>query len=137
MILLDTNVISELMKPHPDGQVREWLLSRGEESLATTAITVAEIHFGLERLPDGKRRDDLYERFARLAGAMSVLPLDSAAGAQAGAFRARRERLGLPAAASDMMIAGIAATAGANLATRNIRDFEGLPIAVVDPWQAR
>jgi len=136
VILLDTNVISELMKPSPDGQVREWLLSLGEERLAITAITVAEIEYGLHRLPEGKRRSDLGQRFARLAGTLSVLPLDDLSGGRAGMFRALREHLGLSAAPSDMMIAGIAASVSAGLATRNICDFERLPIVLIDPWKA-
>jgi predicted nucleic acid-binding protein len=137
MILLDTNIVSELMKPRPDDQVRDWLVSLGDERLATTAITVAEIEYGLHRLPDGKRRDHLSARFAQLSAAMNVLPLDTAAASQAGHFRAKRESLGLPTTASDMMIAGIAAVTDAALATRNTRDFTQLPLTLIDPWSGQ
>jgi predicted nucleic acid-binding protein len=134
MILLDTNIVSELMKPRADERVRTWLFSLGDERLSTTAITIAEIEYGLHRLPDGKRREDLGARFAQLSAAINVLPLDHSAATQAGHFHALRESLGLPSTASDMMIAGIASTAGARLATRNMRDFAQLPLTLIDPW---
>jgi toxin FitB len=134
MILLDTNILSELMKPRADERMRDWLLSLGDERLATTAICIAEIEYGLHRLPEGKRREDLRARFAQLSSALNILPLDETAATQAGRFRAQRESLGLAATASDMMIAGIAAASGAVLATRNTRDFAQLPLTLIDPW---
>ena len=136
MIVLDTNVVSELMKPHPDAHVREWLKRTGDAVLTTTAVTVAEISYGLQRLPEGRRRDQLQSAFDRLTTAVNVLPLDEGAAAQAGKYRARRDTSGLPSTASDMMIAGITAAAGATLATRNTKDFEGLPLRLCDPWLA-
>ncbi len=135
MILLDTNIVSELMKPRPDEQVRTWLMSLGDMRLATTAITVAEIEYGLHRLPEGKRRNDLSARFVQLSAALNVLVLDAIAATQAGIFRATRERQGLVTTPSDMMIAGIASTADASLATRNTKDFAHLPITLINPWQ--
>ena len=135
MILLDTNIISELMKPRPDEQVRLWLFSLGDLRLATTVITLTEIEFGLHRLAEGKRRADLSARFVQLIGALNVLPLDAVSATQAGIFRATRESLGFTTNASDMMIAGIAATAQASLATRNTKDFTHLPIMLVNPWR--
>ena len=137
MILLDTNVVSELMRPVPDPKVQSWLTGLGETPLATSAINVAEVVFGLCRLPDGKRRSSLIERFdALIVGPppLTVLALDEHAGRLAGEFHAMRDSLGRPSTPSDMMIAGIVMAHGANLATRNIGDFSGLPIAVVDPW---
>ncbi len=137
MILLDTNVLSELMRPAPDPKVRTWLDGLGATPVSTSAVTVAEVVFGLSRLPDGKRRSDLIERFdALILGppALPVLGLDEQAGRLAGEFRALRESLGLGSSPSDMMIAGIALANGASLATRNVSDFSGLPISVVDPW---
>jgi predicted nucleic acid-binding protein len=98
------------------------------------AVSVSEIVFGLERLPPGRRRSDLRARFDVFAEALTVLPMDEVAAREAGRFRALRERAGLAAQPSDMMIAGIVSVAGADLATRNVRDFEALPIAVLDPW---
>lgn len=137
MILLDTNVLSELMRPVPDPKVRAWMGGLGAASIATSAVTISEMTFGLARLPDGKRRDALTERFDALifgAPALPVFGLDEQAGRLAGEFRALREKNGLGGSPSDMMIAGIAMANGARLATRNARDFAGLPIEVVDPW---
>lgn len=137
MIVLDTNVVSELMKPSPDPQVYRWLGGLGDQSLTTTAVTVAEIEFGLQRLPVGQRRSALFASFETLVAALTVLPLDDAAARAAGRLRAMREAAGLSSPPSDMMIAGIAAVAGAALATRNSRDFGGLPLEVIDPWRAQ
>jgi len=137
MILLDTNVVSELMRPVPDARVHAWLVGVASEPLATSAITIAEIVFGLSRLPDGKRRSSLAERFDALIfgpPALPVLVLDEKAGRLAGEFRGLRESLGHASAPSDMMIAGITMVHGATVATRNITDFSGLPISVLDPW---
>lgn len=137
MILLDTNVVSELMRPAPDPKAQSWLTGLGGAPLATSAINIAEIVFGLCRLPDGKRRTNLIERFeALIAGppALPVLALDERSGRLAGEFHAIRESLGRASTPSDMMIAGIAMIHGASLATRNANDFSGLPIGIVDPW---
>lgn len=136
MIVLDTNVISELMKPQPDAHVRDWLGRLGEIPLTTTAVTVAEIEFGLQRLAAGRRKDDLYARFETFVGALTVLPLGDQSAREAGRLRAVREAAGLSAHPSDMMIAGIAVAAGAALATRNTKDFEGLSLQLIDPWRA-
>lgn len=137
MILLDTNVVSELMRPAPDPKVRAWFGGLGAAPLATSAVTIAEAAYGLARLPDGKRRSELMEQFDALIFGPPTLPvlgLDEQAGRLAGEFRALRESLGLGSSPSDMMIAGIAAANGASLATRNAGDFSGLPIGVVNPW---
>jgi predicted nucleic acid-binding protein len=135
MIVLDTHVISELMKAAPDPMVRNWLKGQKAEVFCLSAVTVAEIGFGLDRRPPGRRRADLHARFERFAEALTVLPLDEAAAREAGRFRALRMAAGLTAQPSDMMIAGIVAVAGATLATRDVRDFEGLPIPLQDPWR--
>lgn len=134
MIVLDTNVVSELMKVEPDLRVRNWLIGLGNHPLATSTVTFAEITYGLTRLPEGRRRTDLEGRFEIFARAMTILPLDEAAGRLAGRFRALREAEGLAAQPSDMMIAAIASRAGSLLATRNLRDFAGLPLETADPW---
>ena len=113
MIILDTNVVSELMKPQPDPNVREWLKQLSDERFSTTAVTVAEIEYGLRRLPAGRRSGDLKSRFETFIAALAVLPLDDLAAREAGRFRAMREASGAPCHSSDMMIAGIASIAGA------------------------
>ncbi|HWU49745.1 MAG TPA: type II toxin-antitoxin system VapC family toxin [Asticcacaulis sp.] len=134
MIVLDTNVVSELMKTAPDPRVQDWLMSLDAVRLTTTAVTVTEIEYGLQRLPEGQRKTALQERFAAFAEAMAVLPLDDGSARRAGQLRAMREVAGKPTTASDMMIAGIAAVADAILATRNHKDFDGLPLRIVNPW---
>ena len=135
MIVLDTNVVSELMKAAPEPMVWDWLRRCEAEVFCLSAVTVAEIGFGLNRLPAGRRRTGLHTRFETFAEALTVLPLDEPAAREAGRFRALRVAAGKTAQPSDMMIAGIVAVAGAALATRNVRDFEGLPIPVQDPWR--
>lgn len=139
MIVLDTNVASELMRPSPDVLVREWIRVRRGEGLRTTAITLAEIRYGIERLPAGRRRerlkmtaDDVFAAFAA-----RLLPFDREAAAQYGPLVVGRERAGRPIDVVDAQIASICRSRGAALATRNVRDFDATGIEVVDPWDAR
>ncbi len=136
MIVLDTNVVSELMKVQPDAQVGDWIKSIGDETLTTTAVTIMEIEYGLQLLPEGRRKSELTKRFSSLIGTMAVLPLDDIAVHRAGQFRAARHAAGFAPEVSDTMIAGIVSAVGATLATRNVRDFETLPIQLIDPWHA-
>lgn len=138
MILLDTNVLSELMRASPEARVRDWLVGQGSTPIAISTVTIAEIIFGLARLANGRRRTDLTDRFnALISGAPSVLvlALDEHAARHAGEFRAQRESIGAPASPLDVMIAGIAMANVARLATRNVGDFIGLPIALENPWR--
>jgi len=137
VIILDTNVVSEVMKPRPDLAVQSWLTNLDDAPLTTTTITIAEVEFGLQRLPDGARKMALYARFENFISALTILALDETAARQAGRLRARREASGRVSSPSDMLIAGIAYAVEADLATRNIRDFEGLPIRIIDPWKPR
>ncbi|ESQ90135.1 hypothetical protein ABAC460_10315 [Asticcacaulis sp. AC460] len=134
MIVLDTNVVSELMKAEPDVRVQTWLTAITSVPIATTVITVFEIEFGLGQLPEGKRRTDLHSRFERLLDTMKVLSLDHPAALKAGQFRSERKSAGFNVSSADLMIAGIVAATGATLATRNIKDFESLPLHMVNPW---
>ncbi|MDZ4760904.1 MAG: type II toxin-antitoxin system VapC family toxin [Alphaproteobacteria bacterium] len=137
MIVLDTNVVSELMKPAPDAAVAAWLVARPDISLVTTAITVSEIMFGLHRLPEGRRKASLVDRFETLVDeGLLVLPLDDASAREAGRHRAMRQAQGLPSQALDMLIAGITLVAGAALATRNDKDFSDLPLNILNPWRS-
>lgn len=140
MIVLDTNILSELVRPIPAQAVQKWLLNNtGNESMVTTVITVSEIEYGLARLPDGRRRKTLEERFEALTGAyfdFAVLPFDENAARLAGRLRATREISGLHAQSADMMIAAITALAGASLATRNVKDFTNTGIDLINPWDS-
>jgi predicted nucleic acid-binding protein len=139
MIVLDTNVLSELMRPVPNEAVKTWMLAVEDDLLVTTAVSVSEIVYGLGRLPEGRRRRDLERRFAELTGPsceMSVLPFDDTAARLAGTLRSENEARGRPAGAADMMIAAIARLADAALATRNRKDFAGTGVTLIDPWAA-
>lgn len=139
MILLDTNVLSAVMRTEPDRLVVDWLDAQPAESLWTTSITVFEIRLGIERLENGRRRRLLEDAFAALIAenlAGRVVAFDLLAANAAGSIAAVRQRAGRPVDVRDVEIAGIAAARGATLATRNVRHFEGLGIPIVDPWSA-
>ena len=137
MILLDTNVISELIRPSPDSSVRQFLRGQAPEELFTSAVCEAEIRYGLARMPGGRRRDDLAARiiaFLRDAFPDRTVPFDSACATHYGDIRAAREAAGRPVTVEDAMIAATVRAFGAVLATRNSSDFEGTGIMVVNPW---
>jgi predicted nucleic acid-binding protein len=137
MIVLDTNVVSELMRPEPAPPVRAWIIARRPGELGTTAVTVAEIRYGIERLPASRRKDALLSAAADLFAAFGdlVQPFDAAAATWYGQITARRERLGLPIGSFDAQIAAICRTRNAALATRNVRDFQETGIDIIDPWR--
>jgi toxin FitB len=137
MIILDTNVVSELMRPQPAAQVRAWVGARQPGEVGTTAVTVAEIRYGIERLPDGRRKDTLLSAATELFATFGdlVQPFDTAAAAWYGRITARRDGLGLPIGSFDAQIAAICRTRDAVLATRNVKDFEETGVDLIDPWQ--
>jgi predicted nucleic acid-binding protein len=137
VIILDTNVLSELMRPTPSPRVVAWIAKQSATELFTTSITEAEIFYGLELLAKGKRREGLLAAaeamFAEdLAG--RVLGFDSDAARAFSRIAARRHALGRPISHADAQIAAIAQARGAKLATRNVADFEDCGVAAVDPW---
>ncbi|HVT57994.1 MAG TPA: type II toxin-antitoxin system VapC family toxin [Thermoanaerobaculia bacterium] len=137
MILLDTNVVSALMRRDPDPVVVGWLDGLPAESVWTTSVTVFEVRLGLELLAAGRRRRVLEEAFARaLEGDFEnrVLSFDAAAAQVAGRLAAQQRRSGHPVEIRDVQIAGIAVARKATLATRNLRHFEGLGLKLIDPW---
>ena len=137
MTVLDTNVVSELMRPLPSDQVVRWTRSRAVGELFTTAITVAEIFYGIERLPIGKRRaafEAAAEAILTDEFAGRVIGFDSHAARAFAIIAARRRALGKPISQSDAQIAAIVQICGATLATRNLADFENCDIKIIDPW---
>lgn len=138
MILLDTNVLSELMRPVPEPRVVRWLDGKPEIEIWISAVTVAEIRFGLILLPQGKRKTlliDLAEKMFKEDFAEQCLPFDCNAARDYAQIVGRRHREGRPISVEDAQIAAIARTAGLILATRNVKDFEGIEeLEVVNPW---
>lgn len=137
MIILDTNVISELMRPSPEPLVLEWLRTRSPEEIATTSINLAEIRYGLARLPDGRRRRDLETRFDTFAArgfGPRVFDFDRAAAVAYAELAMLCETSGRRLEGFDGLIAAIAAAHGAGIATRNASDFAGCGITVIAPW---
>ena len=138
MFILDTNVVSELMQERPHPTVLEWIDDRLKRDLYVAAVTQAEVLTGIAILPEGKRRQGLAAAADRAFDGIfadRVLPFDrSAAGAYAKITAARR-RVGRPISHADCQIAAIAAARGGSVVTRNVRDFEGTGVAVVNPWE--
>jgi len=137
MIILDTNVLAELMRPKPSPRVAAWVAKQHAAELFTTAITEAEIFYGIELLSRSKRREGLLVAaeavFAEdLAG--RILAFESDAARVFSRIAAHRRALGKPVSHADAQIAAIARVRGAQLATRNVADFEDCGLDVVDPW---
>lgn len=139
MIVLDTNVVSELMRPSPSPVVGRWVRNRPPADLYTTSITVAEIGYGIERLPEGQRKDVLAGTAAEVFSTFAdhILPFDDPAAAAYPAIVVGRERAGTPISGFDAQIAAICRTHRATLASRNVADFDGTGVEVLDPWTSR
>jgi predicted nucleic acid-binding protein len=137
MIILDTNVISALMHEAVDASVLHWLDGQPRESIWTSAITILELRFGLEIMPQGRRRAARAEALERLVNEKlerRIAPFDTEAAEHTALLTAARQRRGEPRDMRDSMIAGIALARRATLATRNVRHFDDAGIDVVDPW---
>lgn len=137
MILLDTNVLSALMREMPDPAVVRWLDSQPTESIWTTSVTVFEIRTGIELLTPSRRRRRLDEKFEELVAEDlegRVQSFDLSAARSAGTIAASQQREGRSVEIRDVQIAGIAASRHATVATRNVRHFEGVGVDVINPW---
>jgi len=140
VIILDTNVLSALMRTAPETAVVRWLDQQPAESIWITSITLFETRLGLALLPKGQRRQSLELAFDRLLEEdleNRVLDFDSVAAAEAAALAATRQKAGRPVDMRDTQIAGIALARRATLATRNVRHFQDLSVTVVDPWETK
>lgn len=139
MIILDTNVLSALMRLPADQKVVEWLDKQPRTSIWITSITILEIRYGLQILPGGKRRSALIQIFERVLVdeiESRVAPFDTVAAQHAGDLMAVRHRKGRPGELRDTMIAGIVLASHARLATRNTSHFEDLSVPMVNPWSS-
>jgi predicted nucleic acid-binding protein len=139
MIVLDTNVVSELMRREPALSVIRWLDAQPATSVWITSITVLEIEFGLLAIPESRRSKAVKETFAQMLDQIiesRVAPFDSDAGTHAAKLMAARKRRGRPGDLRDTMIAGIVISTGATLATRNASHFDDLSSMVINPWES-
>lgn len=137
MTILDTNVLSALMRTNPEPAVVEWVDRQPADSVWLSSITVFETRFGLALLPKGRRRSGLERAFESVLTedlANRVLDFDSAAAASAAQLAADRQKAGRAADLRDTLIAGIALARRATIATRNTKHFEGLDVPVINPW---
>jgi predicted nucleic acid-binding protein len=135
--LLDTNVVSEWVKPRPDAGVAAWLADVDEDRVFVSVITLAELRYGIERMPAGHRRRRLdewlrHELPLRFEG--RILAIDGATGDAWGKIVARSEASGRPISVTDAFIAATAEVHGLTLVTRNSRDFEPTLKSIVNPW---
>jgi predicted nucleic acid-binding protein len=140
MILLDTNVVSELAKAAPDEHVVAWLVDEPTAGLFISTITEAELRYGVALLAAGRRRDRLtteIENMLTVEFADRILPFDSSAAIAYAEIAAARRQSGRPISQFDAQIAAIARSRGAALATRNVADFSDCGIKVINPWNAK
>ncbi len=138
MIVVDTNVLSALMRRDPDPSVVSWLDGQPRTSVWTTSITILEARFGLQIMPAGRKRSALLELFERVLAEKierRVASFDSLAATHAAELMAIRQKNGRPGELRDTMIAGIVLASRATLATRNTKHFEDLSIPLVNPWE--
>lgn len=139
MIVLDTNVISELMRTQPHQNVVQWVSQQNPENLCITSITLGEVLRGIDRIANKKRRDDLTNRFLTATSktfAQRIYPYDEDAALCFGPLCKKREDAHLRIDVVDIMIAAVAYGLGAKIATRNIKDFKQIGIPLIDPWTA-
>ncbi|RYF74437.1 MAG: type II toxin-antitoxin system VapC family toxin [Comamonadaceae bacterium] len=139
MIVLDTNVLSEILRPAPDARPLAWLEAQSRGSLFTTAVTQAELLYGVQLLPSGQRKAVLQQALEAIFEtdmAGQTLDFDAEAARSYADIAASRKAAGKPISQFDAMIAAITRSRGARLATRNVKDFEGCGIQVIDPWSS-
>lgn len=139
MIILDTNVISEAMRDAPNAAVAAWLDVQIVSDLATTTINVAEIKYGIAYLAEGRRRRELEMRLDRLIARTlneRIFGFDALAADAFAELAAERQRAGRRLSGFDGLIAAIAVSRGASLATRNVRDFAECGVPLINPWEA-
>ena len=135
MIVIDTNVLSEAMHPRGANVVKEWL-GTVEERLALSVVTLQEVAYGAHRLQDAQRREGILAALSAIltASGLATLPIDDEIALLAGSLLGRRSLDGRPMSEADAQIAATCLVHEATLATRNVKDFEGLGVELLDPW---
>jgi len=138
MIVVDTNVISELMRERPSPAVSQWIASHKESDLRTTSVTVSEVLYGVERLPAGQRKDALQAAATRILDSFGqqVLSFDASAAREYAVVVCGRAAMGHPIGGFDAQIAAICRAHQAALATRSVPDFAGTGVPLINPWLA-
>jgi predicted nucleic acid-binding protein len=138
MIILDSDVLSELMRPKPEARVVAWLDRQPPPSIWTTSVTILEIRFGLQIMPAGRRRVIYAQGFEELLKGIDhrIAPFDTEAAQHASELMASRKIRGRPRELRDTMIAGIVLARHASLATRNVSHFDDVSATLLDPWDA-
>lgn len=139
MYVIDTNVASELMRPTPAAAVAKWSAERDAKELFLTAISEAELRYGIALLPPGQRKDRLkaaMNRWLDVGFGRRILPFDSSAAKHYSEIVSRRRRDGRPISGADCQIAAIVRSRNAVLVTSNVRDFVEIDIEIVDPWNS-
>jgi predicted nucleic acid-binding protein len=137
MILLDTNVISDMLRPLPDQRVLAWLDAQAVETLYLSTINLAELRFGMACLDDGKRKRDLVNQLEHLLSMLfqgRILPFDEVAAAHYARLRSESRRRGAAISDSDGFIAAIASANGLVVATRDVSPFQAAGLTVINPW---
>jgi predicted nucleic acid-binding protein len=137
MILLDTNVISEMMRPRPDSRVAAWMQSLPRKEFWISSIVVAELLSGIDLMPSGRRQMGLREAFEAMLTEDfhgQILSFDLAAARYYGQILSTRQRIGRPINEMDAQIAATARVHGATVATRNLKNFRKCELSLIDPW---
>ena len=136
LVLLDTNVLSELVRPRPDARVQAFVRDQGDPLISV--LTIHEIAYGADRAPDPGRRVKLLAWVAAIKGQFAgrIIEIDASIAEQAGRLRVLAESQAAPADPIDALIAACAMARGASIATRNVRDFAAFGVSIIDPWAA-